>query len=244
MIDLRRHRLGSRIVGFDQAVQRRRTAPAAGDFGLSHTAVTSARFVADSTDGIRALRSPAPSPRRTCAAAPARPYPRDTPLPRPTTPGRRPAERPPGTDVRVWHVCCPGLVPPRGTNAAGRRSRRRPTASGRTSPPAAAPSPAAKSGLSGQQSAGQVSKREFPNRPSPRGSAPVEDAGGRSQPGDRPRPRVSPVDQSSTPNRRGSNMSIGWRVAPSVTRSARISPITGTNLNPCPEKPHARVTRS
>ena len=44
--------------------------------------------------------------------------------------------------------------------------------------------------------------------------------------------------------RRGSNRPIGCVRRPVSARSARISPTTGTNLKPCPEKPQATVTRS
>jgi hypothetical protein len=47
---------------------------------------------------------------------------------------------------------------------------------------------------------------------------------------------------ASSAGRRGSNRPIGWAVVPVVARSASTSPTTGTNLKPCPEKPHATVT--
>src|SRR5215470_5823777 len=37
------------------------------------------------------------------------------------------------------------------------------------------------------------------------------------------------------------NMSIGWLVCPSQTRSARTSPMTEANLKPCPEHGLARI---
>jgi hypothetical protein len=42
--------------------------------------------------------------------------------------------------------------------------------------------------------------------------------------------------------RRGDRNSIGWPVSPASARSARISPITGANLKPCPENPQAIET--
>ena len=44
--------------------------------------------------------------------------------------------------------------------------------------------------------------------------------------------------------RRSERKSIGRSLAPRVARSASASPITLANLNPCPLKPQARMTRS
>src|SRR4028118_243153 len=43
--------------------------------------------------------------------------------------------------------------------------------------------------------------------------------------------------------RDGEKRSTGWRVPPSMARSARISPITLQNLYPCPGKPAATAPR-
>lgn len=48
-------------------------------------------------------------------------------------------------------------------------------------------------------------------------------------------------ESSQHAKRPGANRPMGCCVEPAVARSARISPITGANLNPCPEKPHATV---
>ena len=47
---------------------------------------------------------------------------------------------------------------------------------------------------------------------------------------------VSPLYPENLP---AANNLISWLVAPSSARSARISPTTGANLKPWPEKPQA-----
>ena len=56
------------------------------------------------------------------------------------------------------------------------------------------------------------------------------------------RGRLAPPEcRAGTPERRTSNVDV-WTVVPVWTRSATISPTTGTNLKPWPEKPQATTT--
>ena len=45
-----------------------------------------------------------------------------------------------------------------------------------------------------------------------------------------------------TAKRAGENISMGWDDVPAVASWASISPTTGANLNPWPEKPQAMLT--